>query len=117
LTETTNADGETISVLDIRILREFDGGGLIDISVFDGNLALKGNVTYSFEVELHLIAGVDENGFFIDANAVNPELTVSHIRLEGDVTAIGRLAFLEISLTDGQLHLDDQVRFTVDLRD
>ena len=61
--------------------------------------------------------GIDEQGFFIETDAAAPELSIQNLDLVGTVEAAGRLGFLEVSLTDGVIALNNEVSFTVDLVD
>jgi len=112
----TEVDG--VVTFDMAIERTFAGGGEIDVNAFSGKLALSGEVTYSFDVDLHLAFGIDDAGFFIDTDAfVGPELHVSNLSLVGTVEAVGRLGFIEVSLTDGTVTIDPGVSFSVDFHD
>ncbi|MEW6156110.1 MAG: LEPR-XLL domain-containing protein, partial [Verrucomicrobiota bacterium] len=111
-------EGESSSSLDVRINRRFGGEGNIDFTALGGKLRLAGSGSFSIDVALHLVIGADDNGFFIMTDAVTgPELVLSNIQLLGRLDAVGRLGFIEVSLTHGEISLDPQVQVSVDLRE
>ncbi|MCI0540002.1 MAG: hypothetical protein L0Z50_32755, partial [Verrucomicrobiales bacterium] len=103
---------------DVTVTGDFAGRGEIAIDSFNGLVTLRGEVLYSFDLTMHLVFGIDQFGFFIETEGVQgPEFTISNLNLLGTVTAKGRLGFIEVSLTDGSITVDEGVRFSVDLND
>ncbi|MBK8118789.1 MAG: hypothetical protein IPK39_05865 [Sulfuritalea sp.] len=103
---------------DVRVERTFGGDTSLDIAAFDGMLKVTGTATFSVDALLHVVIGVDEHGFFLDADAVTgPELVLDNISIVGDITATGRIGFLEVSLTAGSIELDPDVRVAIDLKE
>src|SRR5262249_15587459 len=104
--------------IDMTVARTFGGTTSIDTSTLGDLVALTGEATFSIDVTLHLVFGVDDGGFFIDPSAVaGPELTLSNLQLLGDISASGRVGFLQVDLTDGSLQVAPGVSLGIDLVD
>jgi Ca2+-binding RTX toxin-like protein len=103
---------------DMTVSRELSGRGELDLRGLGGAVNIGGQVDVSANVALHLVFGLDADGFYVDAEGdPEPELTVSQFRLEGDVSGSGRLGMLEVELVDGVLVADPRVHLSVDLRE
>ncbi|KPK77291.1 MAG: hypothetical protein AMJ79_03720, partial [Phycisphaerae bacterium SM23_30] len=114
---TYTEEGSNVT-FDMSLDKTFAGEGEIDIDAFDGKLSLGGDVFYSFDILLHLIFGVDEKGFFIDTETLTePELKVSNLNLVGTVEAIGNIGFIQVTLTDGTVTVNEAVSISVDFHD
>ncbi|HEY4634069.1 MAG TPA: hypothetical protein VIH00_09155, partial [Candidatus Limnocylindrales bacterium] len=111
VTLTETADTTTI---DMRIVRDVDGAGEIDVDALAGAIFLKGSGEFSADVTLHLVFGVDEHGFFIDPTP-DPELTVRNLQVQGDAEAGGNLGLLDVQVSDFDLTTDPGVALSVDL--
>jgi hypothetical protein len=82
-----------------------------------GSINLHGTLEVSARVDVHFIFGVDDTGFFIDAqDNPDPELTISHLQVSGDISGRGQIGFLEVTVDQGTLMVDPGVRLTVKLQ-
>src|SRR5262249_47347128 len=91
---TTTPDGGVR--YDVRFTKTLTGEADVNLSAFGGSLFLHGDVEISTDVTVHLVFGVDAQGFYIDAGAPRdaqgnpePELTLGNIRVGGDFEAGG----------------------------
>ena len=115
----TTEDG--VTRYDVTIAKSLDGSANLDVQaeVLGGMVQLRGDLEMTADIVLHVVFGVDANGFFIDplngANAT--ELSISNIRVNGDVEGEGSLGFLGVELTDATLSLDPQIEIAVKLLD
>jgi hypothetical protein len=79
---------------------------------------LEGTLDIRAALSVHLVFGVDANGFFIDPNSSpDPEVTVSNFQIGGKVQGSGRFGFLEVKLTNATLNVDPQVKVAINLHD
>src|SRR5262249_36756763 len=68
------------------------------------------------DVHVHLVVGVDSQGFFLDATGnPDPEITIDHITAE--VQGEARLGFIDTNLDEGILTLDPDVKLLINLHD
>ena len=111
----TENPGETI--YNVTLLTTLSGSIPVDVDLdfAGGTIQLSGGQTITADVEIHLVFGVDGNGFFLDVNNAHPELAVRNIRTIGEVRGYGRVGFLEVGVSDLALAVDPSVAFTVDL--
>jgi len=94
----------------------------LDVSGLNGIVNLKGTVEISVDIRVHIVLGVDADGFYIDPDAPSdgsgspePELVVSNIQVGGDISASGRLGFLTVTFTGAALTVDPEVAVAIDL--
>ena len=103
---------------DVRINKTLSGTAEIDVDAIGGLFHLTGNVVVSADVAVHVVLGVDAQGFFIDAEGnLDPEFVVSNIKVDGRVQATGSIGFIGVELTGGTLSLDPKVKLSVNLHD
>ncbi|MEW6159625.1 MAG: hypothetical protein AB1813_19525, partial [Verrucomicrobiota bacterium] len=117
VTLTTTSDGFRF---DMQVATTFGGKSRIDIAGVGGTVSLSGELEILADISVHLVFGIDSNGFFIDPLAVTgPEITVTNVRVGsgGTVTGRGQLGFIEVQLQDGVLQFDPSVQITVNLND
>src|SRR5207245_10792428 len=111
-------DDRTVTRFDVRIEKTLSGTVDLDVQALGGAVSLTGLLDISADVDFHILLGVDDDGFFVDANAFTaPELIVSNIRIGGEITGTGRFGFLEVTLSDVSLSVAPGVSLAVDLRD
>src|SRR5262249_38269727 len=72
-------------VFDMTVATTLDGVTALDLEAFGGTLFLQGNIHLSVDIGLHLIFGVDSQGFFFQPTAPGDHtLTLSHIQIDSD---------------------------------
>ncbi len=65
---------------------------------------------------MHVVFGVDDKGFFIEASAAGePLVSVENVRISGNVQGTGKFGFLEVTVEDATLTVDPDVRINVQL--
>jgi hypothetical protein len=112
----TEAGG--VSTLDVQITRALSGRADVGVDVLGGALDVSGRVLMSADVDLHLVFGIDEHGFFIDAEAAGePELTVRNLRVTGEAEIGGTLGFISVRLDDVVLSTSAGTAITLDVLD
>jgi hypothetical protein len=101
---------------DFQMQTTLSGTAPVDLPIQSAGLDLKGLADISADVRIHLIFGVDANGFFIDA-ADNPDpmVVVSNLRVTGNVSGDATFGNLDISLTDATLSVDPQLQLALSL--
>lgn len=105
-----------VTRLDVSIVKTLEGDGEFETEVLGKLVHLEGDAELSARVSLHLILGVDSQGFFIDAEAnPDPEIVVDHI--EAEVEGEAQVGFIELKLTEGELTVDPDVQFVINLHD
>ena len=110
----TESPGETR--FDVRIQdKKMTGTGRLDLDASGGAVGVSGTLDLAFDVDVHLILGVNDGGVFLDTSA-DPEFVARNIRIDGDLVATGQFGFLEVDLSEGTLQLDPQVKLEVDLQ-
>ncbi|HEX2473437.1 MAG TPA: hypothetical protein VHK01_01755, partial [Lacipirellulaceae bacterium] len=111
-------ENENGFVLDVEVTRRLQADTELAIAVLDGALELGGNVTLSGDVTAKLRLGVDQRGFFIDADAFSdPEIVIRNLAVTGDIRATGKVGFLGVTLDSGTLEIDDQVAIEINIQD
>jgi hypothetical protein len=98
---------------DVTMRRTVTGDATIDTSTL--GFSLSGDGTFTLDATLHLVFGVDDSGFFIDPKSFT--LTLSNLQLTGDMTATGRLGFLEVTASDGTLKVDPSFKVVIHMND
>ncbi|MCI0636486.1 MAG: hypothetical protein L0206_21590, partial [Actinobacteria bacterium] len=102
-------DGTTIA-FDVTVDRPITGVADLDLEVLGGSLFLKGLITASVDVALHVRFGVDDQGVFIDSNPDGaPELMLRNLTLAGDIVAGGHLGLLDVALSNPSITTDPAV--------
>ena len=88
----------------MHVTKTLSGTADLDLNALGGAVELSGRLEVSADVALHLIFGIDSDGFFIDAeSSQDPELVVSNLQISGDVEGTGRLGFLGVE-SGGEFH-------------
>jgi hypothetical protein len=101
---------------DFQVQATLSGTVPIDLPIQSAGLDLKGLADISADIRIHLIFGVDPNGFFIDvASNPDPMAVVSNLRVTGNVGGDTTFGNLDISLTDGTLSVDPELQLAVKL--
>ena len=110
----TEAGGVTL--FDVRVEKDVDGAADLDINALGGAVTLRGNVDLEAEIKLHLVFGVDDQGFFIDTTAAGePELTVNHLHVHGEVSAAGHIGLVDLRLDEMEIDVDPSVSIALDI--
>ncbi|MEX2187724.1 MAG: hypothetical protein WD875_13050, partial [Pirellulales bacterium] len=105
-------------ILDIRIEKILSGDAELAVEALDGAVDLGGAVSISGTAIAKLRIGVDDDGFFLDADAsTEPEIVIRNLSITGDIKAVGKVGFLGVKVNGGTLHFDDQVAIEMDIRD
>ena len=98
------------------------GMSAFDVEGLGGKVALSGTLDISADISIHIVFGVDDEGFFIDANGPRddhgepvPEISVTNLQIDGEVTVDGRFGFLEVLMPSATLSVDPTIELTVDL--
>ncbi|MSU60792.1 MAG: LEPR-XLL domain-containing protein [Pedosphaera sp.] len=81
----------------------------VNVDVLGGLLSIHGSLELSLDVELMIEMGIDGKGFYLKKNMVDPEVMIRNIRINGALTATGRLGPLEVILEDASITVDPQV--------
>ena len=110
---TSDANGVRF---DMQVKKTLSGEAHLDVYAVGGAVNLTGALDLSADVSVHLVFGVDANGFFIDA-ATNPdpELVVRNVQVTGQVSGEGQIGFLGVTLSAGTISMDPGVTLTVKL--
>ncbi len=113
LTEVGN-----VTTFDVRVLKTLAGTADLAVNALGGTLDLEGHVEISADVALHIVVGIDADGFFIDADASGePELVVGNVRIGGQLDAEGRFGMLGVTMAGATLAMDPLVKLSIDLAD
>jgi Ca2+-binding RTX toxin-like protein len=110
----TEAGG--VTRYDVRINKTLSGDTDFDVDALGGRVELAGDVHATVDVAVHLIFGVDQHGFFLDATGPDPEFVLKNVKISGDIHGTGKLGFLEVNLDDATLAVDPEVSVSLDLR-
>ncbi len=89
----------------------------VAFSLFGGSVDLGGLIDVGADIALDLTFGFDSEGFFIQTTGSNPELAVQNITLDGTASAHGRFGFFDVDVSVDQFHVDNDVKFVVNLQD
>jgi len=107
---------------DVRVAITLEGKSQLDIVDQDADVNLKGTVDIIADASVHLVFGVDGDGFYIDPGAPKnstgspePELSIGNIRLGEEIDAGGLLGFFTATITDATVSMNPGVAVTVDL--
>ena len=109
-----------VTTFNVQILKSLQGSADLDVAaqVLGGLLDLEGDLEIAADVALNLRFGVDGSGFFILPNAPgSPEISVSNIRVTGEVQGQGQLGFLGVTVSGATLTLDPSVKIAIKLKD
>jgi hypothetical protein len=112
VTLTRNADG---FVLDIRIANPLDGKADLDVDGLAGALQLNGTLRMQANVSVHLVVGLNAQGFFIDPNTADPTIVVTGLSADGDLNGGGRLGLVDVDVEGGELATAEGVAITASL--
>ena len=103
-------------LIDMTIDKTVDGVSALDLQALGGSLSLSGNIHLSVDIGLHLIFGVDSQGFFFEPTAAGDHLiTLSHIVVDGDVAASADIGVMSATISNATLTFDPSVQINVDL--
>jgi hypothetical protein len=90
----------------------------LNIEALGGAVDLEGTLDIRADLNVHLVFGVDADGFFLDPDSNSePEVSVSNLQIGGKVQGSGRFGFLEVKLTNATLNVDPQVKVAINLHD
>jgi hypothetical protein len=125
LDTTTDVDGDGIPDITFHARVNKDLDGIVDLDVNAslpggvGEVGLNGEMEIAADIALDLTFGVDSTGFFIRPNSLAdaPELSVTNIVVEGEVSGSGRLGFLGVDVSDARLTMDPDARIAFRLHD
>jgi autotransporter-associated beta strand protein len=105
-----------LPLFDVQATRTLSGQTQFGAQAAGGLVNLSGTANLTADIHFHLRFGVDDRGFFIDADGnPDPEFTITNIH--GDVQGDGQLGFLDISLNDGTLSFAPDVQVLLNLHD
>src|SRR5262249_3042840 len=83
---TLTTDDQGFPRFDVQFTKTIDGNTGLNLQALGGALSLNGSVDVSVDVHVHLVFGLDGQGFYIDADAPQdalgnpePELTLSNL--------------------------------------
>ena len=114
---TFNDTGTSVT-FDVHIVKSLDGSGSFDTSAFSGAVQLAGSGQYSARLQLHIVFGVDAQGFYILPSAANdPLLTVDNLNLEGDLNVDGQFGFLGVDLSDARVATSPNLKLSLSVHD
>src|SRR5262249_9545139 len=112
----TLSDNGSVQRLDVRIDTTLTGGGDLTAELLGSLADLDAQATSTADAHVHLVVGVDSQGFSLDANGnPAPEITIDHITAE--VQGEARLGFIDTNLDEGILTLDPDVKLLINLHD
>jgi hypothetical protein len=123
LEDTVSVDGDSTPdpVFTVQIVKPLDA--IVDLNVnadaLLGEVRLGGQIEIRADVQLDLVFGVDNSGFFVipDTTAGQAELQIKNFIIDGAVFGEGRLGFLGVKLKDAAITLDPDVEVAFDLVD
>src|SRR5581483_8032764 len=96
-----------VTTFDVKVTKTLDGPADLDLEALGGDVNVSGTADVSADVTMHIVFGVDSEGFFINTvSNADPLLTVSNVKLEDSVQGEGRFGFTDVALTDGTLSFD-----------
>jgi hypothetical protein len=111
----TQANG--VTRFDVQVHKTLSGTADLNLDGLGGSLNIGGSIDVSADVALHIVFGVDANGFFIDPRGTSdPLLTVSNLQIDGNVQGAGQFGFLDVTLNGATLTVDPAVQITVQLQ-
>ncbi len=109
---------DTLTRYDVHIKKTLTGSADLKVQALGGAVDLEGTLEVSANVSLHVVFGVDADGFFIDAASnSDPELVINNLRISGEAKGAGRLGFLEVTLSNATLEVDPGVTLSVKLHE
>ncbi len=111
--KVTETEDSGVTRYDVTIDRTFTGDANLGVS--DGLFSLAGSASFSVEASLHIVFGLDGQGFFLDPSKF--QLTLNHIQLLGDLSASGRIGFLGVTVSDARLTVDPNVQVVITMQD
>ena len=110
-----------VTSYDLEVRKSLAGTTDLDVQAdaLGGLVQLNGTLDMTADIVLHVRFGVDANDvFFIDPlNGQAAELSISNIRINGEVEGEGSLGFLGVELTEATLSLDPKIEIAVKLLD
>jgi hypothetical protein len=115
----TYSDSGGVIRFDVRVTKTLSGIADLGVLTPDGKASVSGTIDALAEVSLHVIFGLDAQGFFIDTlHNPDPLLVVRNLRNDpdGGVDAVGRIGSLDVNVTAGTLQFDPQFAVAVNLR-
>ena len=114
----TLSEAGGVTRFDVGVVKAVSGTADIDVNALSGAVTLSGVVKMAADIDLHLVFGIDGEGFFIDAAAAGePELKVSNLRVDGQLSAAGHLGLVDLALTGAQIDIDPAVSLALDIGD
>ena len=109
---------------DVTINKTLDGSANLDLEALGGTVTLTGSVNVSVLVHIHLIFGVDSEGFYIDTDLGEtsqgqplPMLTVDHIAIspDPDLTVSGDFGIFDITASSLTITVDQAIGASLSL--
>ena len=131
-TRLNAVDGVTVDIeliegfprLELEIEKELGGEATLDVNALGGTISIGGNVDISAMVGFRIVVGIDSDGIYVDpigfrneSGEAIPELTLSKFNIDGDISASGKFGFLDVTLSNPSLVMDENVVIAVDLVD
>lgn len=110
-------DSNGVLRYELTVTKTLSGLGDFDVELVGDAIELHGTWTLRADVTLHLVIGVDGQGFFVETQTGGPELTIRNIRAAGEVHVDGGLGFLGVSLQGATLATAPGVVIGLDLSD
>ncbi len=105
-----------VTRFDVEVRKSLSGDADLELSALDGAVSLGGVVRAAADLVMHVVFGVDDKGFFIEASAAGePLVSVENVRISGNVQGTGKFGFLEVTVEDATLTVDPDVRINVQL--
>ncbi len=115
----TLTDLNGVTTFQLQILTTLSGPADLDVlgNALGGLLDLKGELEISADVAVNLTFGVDDTDFFITPNSTSPEIVISNLRVTGEVTGMGQIGFLGVTVSGATLTIDPAVKIILKLQD
>jgi hypothetical protein len=117
---TTQADGTVL--FDVRIQKELSGETELATSFLGDLVDVDAVIRMTGTVHVHVVIGVDAEGFLIDVNGNkdangNSEPEIAFDNMSGTVQGLATLGFLEVELKESPINVNPNVRFIIDVHD
>ncbi len=120
VTSSTQPDGTVL--YDIRVQKVLTGDTELQTELLNGLVDVDSVLHVTGTAKLHMVLGVDNDGFFIATEAgLNaqgvPEPEIIFEQLSGTLRGAAQLGFLEVQAKTSQVNFDPGLKFTMNLHD